>query len=134
MRCDREKGLAARRVIVCGALNETKLRLLRTLLRSEDCHIAVSPGLYVANWSKSFGDMFMLGSPNLYRGNASLATRLRIDDLRAQLAPLDRYGVGGMSFALTGGVCALVRSFGARCAAPCLARPGGRDAGGLIAP
>ena len=40
----------------------------------------------------------MLGSPNLYRGNASLAMRLRIDDLRAQLAPLDRYGVGGLSF------------------------------------
>jgi hypothetical protein len=56
---------------------------------------------------KFLGDMVMLGS-NLYRGNAPLATRLRIDDLRAQLAPLDRYGVGGMSFALTDGVRALV--------------------------
>jgi hypothetical protein len=37
----------------------------------------------------------MLGSPNLYRGNAPLAMRLKIDDLHAQLAPLDRYGVGG---------------------------------------
>ena len=35
----------------------------------------------------------MLGSPNLYRGNAPLAMRLKIDDLHAQLAPLDRYGV-----------------------------------------
>jgi hypothetical protein len=72
--------------------------------------------------------MFMLGSPNLYRGNAPLAMRLRIDDLRAQLAPLDRYGVGGLSSALTGGVWALVRSFGSalRCAV-CPALTGGRD-------
>ena len=52
----------------------------------------------------------MLGSPNLYRGNAPLAMRLRIDDLRAQLAPLDRYGFGGLSSAIAGGVWALVRS------------------------
>ena len=51
----------------------------------------------------------MLGSPNLRRGNAPLATRLRIDDLRAQLAPLDRYGVAGLSSAMTDGVGALVR-------------------------
>jgi hypothetical protein len=54
----------------------------------------------------------MLGSPNLYRGNAPLAMRLKIDDLHAQLAPLELYGVTPMSFALTGGVRALVRSFG----------------------
>ena len=54
----------------------------------------------------------MLGSPNLYRGNAPLTVRLRIHDLHAQLAPLERYGVGAMSFALTGGIGALVRGFG----------------------
>ena len=54
----------------------------------------------------------MLGSPNLYRGNAPLAMRLRIHDLQAQLAPLERYGVGPMSFAITGGVRALARGFG----------------------
>ncbi len=53
----------------------------------------------------------MLGSPN-YRGNAPLATRLRIHDLHAQLAPLERYGVGAISFALTGGVLLLVKGFG----------------------
>ena len=53
----------------------------------------------------------MLGSPNLYRGNAPLTVRLRIHDLHAQLATLERYGVGSMSFALTGGVRALVRGF-----------------------
>ena len=31
----------------------------------------------------------MLGSPNLYRGNAPLTMRPRIHDLHAQLAPLD---------------------------------------------
>ena len=54
----------------------------------------------------------MLGSPNLYRGNAPLTVRLRIHDLHAQLAPLERYGVGAMSVALTGGIRALVRGFG----------------------
>ncbi len=54
----------------------------------------------------------MLGSPNLYRGNAPLTLRLRIHDLHAQLATLERYGVGPVSFALTGGVRALVRGFG----------------------
>jgi hypothetical protein len=61
---------------------------------------------------KVLGDMSMLGWPNLYRGNAPLTVRLRIHDLHAQLAPLERYGVGAMSFALTGGVRALVRGFG----------------------
>lgn len=54
----------------------------------------------------------MLGSPNLYRGNAPLAMRLRIHDLHAQLAPLERYGVGGMSLAIAGGIRALVRFVG----------------------
>ena len=50
----------------------------------------------------------MLGSPNLHRGNVPLAMRLRIHDLHAQLAPIERYGVGAMSFAITGGIQALV--------------------------
>jgi hypothetical protein len=54
----------------------------------------------------------MLGSPNLYRGNAPLAMRLKIHDLHAQLAPLERYGVGDMSSAITAGVRALMRGFG----------------------
>ena len=54
----------------------------------------------------------MLGSPNLYRGNAPLAARLKIHDLHAQLAPIERYGVGAISLAITGGVLALV--FGVR--------------------
>ncbi|MGH6799637.1 MAG: hypothetical protein ACREDI_14795, partial [Roseiarcus sp.] len=70
----------------------------------------------------------MLGSPNLYRGNAPLAMRLKIDDLRAQLAPLDRYGVAGLSSALTGGVRALVRGFrSALRGAFCCGVDGGRD-------
>ncbi len=54
----------------------------------------------------------MLGSPNLSRGNVPLAMRLRIHDLHAQLAPLERYGVGAMGFAITGGIRALVRGVG----------------------
>jgi hypothetical protein len=54
----------------------------------------------------------MLGSPNLHRGNVPLATRLKIHDLQAQLAPLERYGVGGMSLAITHGIQALVRFIG----------------------
>jgi hypothetical protein len=58
---------------------------------------------------KSFGEKSMLGSPNLHRGNAPLAMRLRIDDLNAQLAPLDRYGVAGLSSAMADTVRALAR-------------------------
>ena len=54
----------------------------------------------------------MLGSPNLHRGNVPLAMRLKIHDLHAQLAPIDRYGVGGMSFAIAGAIQALVRFVG----------------------
>jgi hypothetical protein len=55
--------------------------------------------------------MSMLGSPNLARGNAPLAMRLKVDNLRAQLAPMDRYGAGEISTALTAGVRALVSGF-----------------------
>ena len=54
----------------------------------------------------------MLGSPNLHRGNVPLAMRLKIHDLHAQLAPIDRYGVGGMSFAVAGAIQAFVRFVG----------------------
>jgi hypothetical protein len=107
---------------------ETKSRLVRILLRSEIRHIEVRPDLYSANQMKSFGDMSMLGSPNLYRGNAPLAMRLKIDDLRAQLAPLDRYGVAGMSSAIAGGIRALVRGMsGALRGAFSCGSGGGRD-------
>jgi hypothetical protein len=46
-----------------------------------------------ARRTKSFGDIPMLGSPNLRRGNAPLAMRLKIDDLDAHLTPLDPYGL-----------------------------------------
>ena len=54
----------------------------------------------------------MLGSPNLRRGNVPLAMRLKIDDLQAHLAPLDSYGLPGLSSAMTtDGVRALARGF-----------------------
>ncbi len=70
----------------------------------------------------------MLGSPNLHRGNVPLAMRLRIYDLHAQLAPLERYGLGAMGFAITGGIRALVRGVGGAffCGAEM-----GRNAGGV---
>jgi hypothetical protein len=49
----------------------------------------------------------MLGSHNLRRLNAPLTLRLKIDDLRAQIAPLDRYGLTGLSAAITEGARAL---------------------------
>ena len=55
----------------------------------------------------------MLGSPNLHRGNVPLAMRLRIYDLHAQLAPLERYGVGGDEFGHSRRRCArFVRAVG----------------------
>jgi hypothetical protein len=71
--------------------------------------------------------MSMLGSPNLRRGNAPLAMRLRVDDLRAQLAPLDRYGVGGVSFAMSDGVRALARGVSAALRGAFSCPGGGRD-------
>ena len=53
----------------------------------------------------------MLSSSNLRRGNVPLAMRLKIDDLHAHLAPLDRYGLPGLSSAMTDGVRALARGF-----------------------
>jgi hypothetical protein len=73
--------------------------------------------------------MSMLGSPSLDRGNAPLAMRLKIDDLRAQLAPLDRYGFGGLSSAITDGFRALIRGFkSVLLGAFCCGVDGGRDA------
>jgi hypothetical protein len=40
-----------------------------------------------------------------------LAMRLKIDDLHAHLAPMDRYGFPGLSSAITGSVRALARGF-----------------------
>jgi hypothetical protein len=60
----------------------------------------------------------MLGSPNLRRGNAPLAMRLKIHDLHAHLASLDRFGLPGLSSAMTDGVRALARAaLMARCEA-----------------
>jgi hypothetical protein len=53
--------------------------------------------------------MSMLGSPNLNRGNVPLVMRLKIHDLHAQLAPLDRYGLGDVGFAISGALLAFVR-------------------------
>ena len=52
----------------------------------------------------------MLGSPNLRRGNVPLATRLKIEDLHAHLAPLDHYGLPALSSAMTNGMLALARA------------------------
>jgi hypothetical protein len=58
----------------------------------------------------------MLDSPNLRRANVPLAMRLKIDELRAHLAPLDHYGLAGFSSAVTNGVRALARALrGALC-------------------
>jgi hypothetical protein len=59
-----------------------------------------------------------LGSRNRRRG-MPLAMRLKIDDLRAHLAPLDRYGLAGLGSATTKGVTAVVRALrGALCVPP----------------
>jgi hypothetical protein len=52
----------------------------------------------------------MLGSRNRHRGQVPLALRLKIDDLRAHLTPLGRYGLPGLSSAATKGVTALIRA------------------------
>ena len=67
----------------------------------------------------------MLGSQNHRRMNATLALRLKIDDLHAHLAPLERYGLPGLSSSISDGVRALAGGFGkalrglAACASGC---------------
>ena len=56
------------------------------------------------------GDMPMSGSWNVRRLNAPLAWRLKIDDLHAHLAPIDRYGPTGLGSAIAEGVRAALRS------------------------
>jgi hypothetical protein len=51
----------------------------------------------------------MLGSLNLRRGNVPLAMRLKIDDLHAHLAALDRYGLPCLSSAMMDGIRTLAR-------------------------
>jgi hypothetical protein len=46
----------------------------------------------------------MLGSQNHRRMSATLALRLKIDDLHAHLAPLDRYGPTGAGSAIAEGL------------------------------
>jgi hypothetical protein len=57
------------------------------------------------------GDIPMPGLQNVRRLNAPLAWRLRIDDLHAHLAPIDRYGPTGLGSALAKGVRALAISW-----------------------
>jgi hypothetical protein len=79
-------------------------------------HVVVRPDPYGARRTKSFGDISILGSPILRRGNVPPATRLKIDDLQAHLAPLDHYGLPGLSSAVTSGVRAHARALrGALC-------------------
>ena len=52
----------------------------------------------------------MLGSPNPRWGNP-VAMRLKVDDLHAHLETVDRYGLPGLSSAMTDGVRALARGF-----------------------
>jgi len=52
----------------------------------------------------------MLTSNNPSRSGPALASGLLRNDLCAQLAPLNRYGLAGVSAALVDGVIALVRT------------------------
>jgi hypothetical protein len=66
----------------------------------------------------------MLDSPNLRRGNVPLATRLKIEDLHAHLAPLDHYGLPGLSSAMADSVRAFARALrGALCCGEAYGRP-----------
>jgi hypothetical protein len=70
----------------------------------------------------------MLGAQNPRRLHAPLALRLKIDDLRAQVAPLDRYGLTGLSAAMTEGARGLAGgAWAAFCRFACRSRRDGCD-------
>jgi hypothetical protein len=54
----------------------------------------------------------MLGSQNPRRHNAPLALRLKIDDLYAHIAPLDRYGPTHFGSAIAEGIHTFVGASG----------------------
>src|SRR5277367_2318080 len=84
--------------------DETKARLVRIILRSN------AAGILPPN--DTIWRYVMLGSQNHRRMNATLALRLKIDDLHAHLAPLERYGLPGLSSSISDGVRALAGGFG----------------------
>lgn len=70
----------------------------------------------------------MLGSRNSSLHNASLARRLKIDDLDAQLEPLDRYGLTGLSSVIADGIRTLAGGLrDAHCGAVSYGEHGPRD-------
>jgi hypothetical protein len=72
----------------------------------------------------------MLGSQNPRRHNAPLAQRLRMDDLYAHLAPLDRYGPTGFGSAIAEGLYIIVGAGNSALrGAICCAGEGGPDCG-----
>ena len=70
----------------------------------------------------------MLTSQNPRRLNAPPALLLKIDDLRVQVAPLDRHGLTGLSAAIAEGARALAGgAWEAICGFSCRAARGGCD-------
>ncbi len=70
----------------------------------------------------------MVGSRNSSLHNASLARRLKIDDLDAQLAPLDRYGLTGLGSVIADSIRVLASGWmDAHCGAVRCGERGPRD-------
>ena len=70
----------------------------------------------------------MFGSRNSSLHNPSLARRLKIDDLDAQLAPLDRYGLHGLGSVIADGIRTLAGGWrDAHCCAVSCGGRGPRD-------
>jgi hypothetical protein len=71
--------------------------------------------------------MSMFGSQNRSRQDAPLMRRFKIDDLDAQLAPLDRYGLAGLSSAITDGIRTLAGGWRNALCGDARSEEGGRD-------
>ncbi len=70
----------------------------------------------------------MFGLRNSSLHSASLARRLKIDDLDAQLAPLDRYGLTGLASVIADGIRTLAGGWrDTRCCAVSFGERGPRD-------
>jgi hypothetical protein len=67
----------------------------------------------------------MPASRNVRRQNAPLACRLKIDELHAHLAPIDRYGPTGFGSAIADGIRALASGWKAALRGAFSCREGG---------
>lgn len=88
----------------------TPSTISNTIARISSYYIPSGANLYPSSLNASIWRHMMFHPDHPCRGSAQRASRLIRSDLCAQLAPLNRYGLAGLSSALIDGLVALVNA------------------------